>query len=135
MQDVQGATIMFVGDRTMTREPYAVSLPKQKPWTVVKKKVNANAMEMREHYEDDENYGTLWSPVSVGENVEREIEVPAMLSCPKALVKNLRESMDSGARVKKLFETIGSGDVTATKWALDSIRRQSFASNEADSRT
>ena len=89
MQDIQGATVMFVGDRTMTRDPYAVSLPVQKPWGVVKKKVNTNAVAMRDHYDDEENYGKFWTPTTVVPADERELEVPMMCLLPRSLARQL----------------------------------------------
>ena len=44
---------------------------------------------MREHYEDEDNYGKFWNPVSVVAEDQRELEAPVMLLCPKALGKHL----------------------------------------------
>ncbi len=70
-KEIQGKEIMFVGERSIRKDPRPVVLPPKtkKPWGKVKKKVGAAAIPMRDFYDDEDNVGKLWAP---GTEVEAE---------------------------------------------------------------
>ena len=77
-QHLQGHFIGFVGDRTMTKDPTPVLLPRQKTWKWDKFYVSTDVYAMTNHYEDPDHRGKFWTPPLNG-GVE-EVVVPLLLA-------------------------------------------------------
>ena len=73
-QHLHGSFIGFVGDRTMTKHPTPVLLPKQKTWKWDKFDVPTDVQAMTMHYKDLSHRGKLWT-LPLGKDVE-EVAVP-----------------------------------------------------------